>query len=147
MHAIGGVVLSGTATSKINKIAYGEWNISKISENAGTEYVSGDSAFTYFFNDTGYYKITYTAYTKAGCADTTSVIVYSRPAYAMDVNIHAPNEICKNIETEIYATGAESYEWRGVKKIQSDTSAIIDRGGMYIVKGIDLQAVIMILLC
>nr|MBP7103238.1 hypothetical protein [Bacteroidales bacterium] len=133
----GGVVLSATATSKISEIAYGEWNISKISENAGTEYVSGDSAFTYFFNDTGYYKITYTAYTKAGCADTTSVIVYSHPTSTMDLNIHAPNLICKNTENEIYATGADTYEWMFVKKLQSDTSAIIDRGGMYIVKGID----------
>ncbi len=51
--------------------------------------------------------------------------------------ITAPDLICKYTETEIFATGATTYQWGGVKRKLSDTSAIIDRGGMYTVKGSD----------
>lgn len=132
-----GVLLADRSSTNNGEISYGEWNISKISEQVGTEYVSADTALTYVFKDTGFYKIFYTVYDEDGCGDTASTIVYSYPAIDMDLNIHSPNLICKNTETEIYATGAAIYEWTAVKRVQSDTSAIIDRGGMYIVKGSD----------
>jgi len=116
-----------------SNVAYWDWNIFKISENVGTEFVSGDTSLTYTFKDTGHYKILLTVYTENGCSDTSSVIVYSQPP--IDVSIDAPSLICKNTETEITASGADTYEWIGVKRVQSDTSAIIDHFGTYMVKG------------
>ena len=128
------VTLTSASRPKNNHILYWEWNISKISENKGTEYIGIDSNFSYTFKDTGCYKIFYTVYADDGCADTASAIVYSYPS--IDVKITAPSVICKNTETEIIATGADVYEWTNVKRIQSDSSAIVDKQGIYSVKGI-----------
>jgi len=127
------VHLAQYAYASGSNVSYWEWNISKISENKGTEYVSGDSSVSYTFKDTGFYKLLLTVYTENGCADTASVIVYSYPG--INVKINTPSIICKNIETEIVAVGADEYEWKNVKRVQSDSSAIIDRAGVYIVKG------------
>ncbi|MDD4209578.1 MAG: gliding motility-associated C-terminal domain-containing protein [Bacteroidales bacterium] len=129
------VHLAQFAYASGSEVSYLEWNISKVSENQGTEYMSGDSSLTYEFQDTGYYKILLTVYTENGCADTASAIVYSYPA--PEVLITAPYLICKYTETEIFASGATTYQWGGVKRRNTDTSAIIDRGGMYTVKGTD----------
>ena len=134
------VHLAQFAYASGSDVAYWDWNISKISENAGTEYVSGDSALIYTFKDTGHYKILLTVYTENGCADTSSVIVYSYPAPV--VEIEAPSLICKYTETEIFASGADVYEWENVKRKQTDTSAIIDRGGFYMLKGTDARGCI-----
>ena len=134
------VHLAQFAYASGSDVAYWDWNISKYSENQGTEYVSGDSALSYTFQDTGHYKILLTVYTENGCADTASVIVYSYPAPV--VVIDAPDLICKYSETEIFASGAEVYEWQNVKRRNTDTSAIIDRGGFYILKGTDARGCI-----
>ena len=134
------VHLAQFAYASGSDVAYWDWNISKYSENQGTEYVSGDSALSYTFQDTGHYKILLTVYTENGCADTASVIVYSDPAPV--VVIDAPDLICKYSETEIFASGAEVYEWQNVKRRNTDTSAIIDRGGFYILKGTDARGCI-----
>jgi gliding motility-associated-like protein len=129
------VHLAQFAYASGSEISYWEWNISKVSENQGTEYMSGDSSLTYEFQDTGHYKILLTVYTENGCADTASAIIYSYPAPVVLIN--APDLICKYTETEIFASGATTYQWGGVKRVNTDTSAIIDRGGMYTIKGID----------
>ena len=128
-----GVILNAKASSTKSKIYYHEWSISKLYGNVGIEYFTNDSNFNYFFKDTGYYKISLTVFSEDGCSDTSSVMVYSYPK--IDVNISAPSIICKNEETEIIASGADVYAWKNVKRVQSDSSAIIDKGGMYIVKG------------
>ena len=129
------VNLAQRAYASGSEVSYWEWNIFKISENQGTEHVTSDSSFKYTFQDTGHYKILLTVYTENGCADTQSVIVYSYPA--PEVEIDAPVVICKYTETEIIARGANVYTWEGVKRIKDDSTAIIDRGGRYVVKGID----------
>ncbi|MDD4209412.1 MAG: gliding motility-associated C-terminal domain-containing protein [Bacteroidales bacterium] len=129
------VHLAQFAYASGSEVSYWEWSIFKVSENQGTEYVTGDSAFSYEFQDTGHYKILLTVYTENGCADTASAIIYSYPAPV--VLITAPDLICKYTETEIFASGAFSYQWGGVKRRNTDTSAIINRGGMYTVKGTD----------
>jgi gliding motility-associated-like protein len=134
------VHLAQFAYASGSDVAYWDWNISKYSENQGTEYVSGDSALSYTFQDTGHYKILLTVYTENGCADTASVIVYSYPAPV--VIIDAPDLICRYTETEIFASGADVYEWQNVKRQNTDTSAIIDRGGFYILKGTDARGCI-----
>ena len=95
------VHLAQRAYASGSEVSYWDWNISKISENQGTEHVSPDSALSYTFKDTGHYKILLTVYTENGCADTSSVIVYSYPA--PEVKIDAPTVICKYTETEIFA--------------------------------------------
>ncbi len=131
------VHLAQHAYASGSEVSYWDWNISKISENQGTEHVTADSALSYTFKDTGHYKILLTVYTENGCADTASVIVYSYPA--PEVKIDAPPVICKYTETEIFAEGADIYQWGGVKRVKTDSSAIIDRGGMYTVMGIDAR--------
>ena len=128
-----GVRLTSNATALGAKIESIDWTISKISGVRQTEYYGTDTAFTYFFKDTGYYKILFSVYSESACIDTSSVIVYSQPP--IDVRIDAPSLICKNTETEITASGADTYEWIGVKRVQSDSSAIVDKGGVYMVKG------------
>jgi len=131
------VHLAQTAYTSRSKISYWEWNISKISEDKGTEFISRDSSLSYQFQDTGHYKILLTVFSENGCVDTASAIVYSYPDQKLEVLITAPDLICKFTETEIFASGAATYRWEGVKRKITDTSAIIDRGGMYTVKGSD----------
>ncbi|MFA5640192.1 MAG: T9SS type A sorting domain-containing protein, partial [Bacteroidales bacterium] len=127
------VTLTSHATVDGMKVETFDWTISKISGVPQTEYYGTDSTFTYIFKDSGYYKILFTVYNESGCSDTSSVIVYAHPP--IDVKINAPSLICKNTETEITASGADTYEWIGVKRVQSDSSAIVDKGGVYMVKG------------
>ncbi len=124
-----------------SEISHWEWNISKISKNKGIEHVSSDSSLKYTFQDTGYYKILFTVYTENGCSDTQSVIVYSYPSFpSLNIEIDAPDVVCKYRETEIKARGADFYSWEGVKRVKQNTSiAIIDRGGKYMVKGTDTR--------
>jgi len=134
------VHLTQFAYASGSNIAYWDWNITKCSENQGTEFISSDSTLSYTLQHTGHYKILLTVYTENGCADTASVIVYSYPAPV--VLIDAPDLICKYTETEIFAKGADVYEWQDVKRRVTDTSAIIDRGGFYILKGTDARGCI-----
>ncbi|NLJ82216.1 MAG: T9SS type A sorting domain-containing protein, partial [Bacteroidales bacterium] len=130
------VALTALPYSRPTQIAWWVWEIFKTSENQEIEHLSMDSIFEYTFQDTGYYKILLTVYAENGCADTASAIVYSYPSYGK-VNITAPDEICNHIEAEVFASGAEGYEWYNVKRITSDSSAIIDKGGTYVVRGIN----------
>ena len=131
------VHLAQYAYASGSKVSHWEWNISKISENQETEFVSSDSLLTYTFQDTGHYKILFTVYTENGCTDTSSVIVYSYPA--PEVSIQAPNVICRYTETEILARGADVFQWGGVKRVKNDSVAIIDRKGKYTVIGTDAR--------
>lgn len=74
------IILNSLATCSHYEIIYWEWVINKAYEKKPTEYYNSiDSTFEYFFKDTGYYKIFYTAYSSCGSGDTASTIVYSYP--------------------------------------------------------------------